>query len=832
MVQSTKYHVICTCRVKLFSKKVSAFEQIDDQFVQRTKRINLEYQIKKDISTWYPNYDLASFNTKYLNCLVTLSREDIKYYKRYIQPGLRKLVEPKDEVKGESLMLTVLDLLFPEVVEGDIQQKKAKAYMARELVVNHQNEIMELISKYKNLNYKNTDTIKDKILATQSPLTIDSSVSNEGKKSPVLNFIKVSEGDIARSKSMGDLSLGPGKIDSDRLLTPPPRFSRLARKLEDIQEHVKNSDQAYDDKMSTPQTRTQVEDSNELSPEEGIKNFINLSMQDNQPSIFVATIFKIYQELWVEVINEFKKNTSHLPLGASSEPRNWHVFAWCLHNIKKLNGPVFQQNDTDEIWLHYQLLLVITSTMADDLSDSVCPSNMGRLISDHILKHFPQSKISDGSLDLFKDMMWVELGIHRCHHAGCYDDVKETVSAKLIAIDEKKSSGDDNSIYANLVNWLEEEDFKVYEIEDDIAKGVVINAFKTAIKDMFSRDDNIDKSVEALTKLVLFSRGAMERYYNRFVEKKLVRSATPSLEQGGGKRSPTGAVARANKKNIDEKKFADFVNQVSETMVSGYGEASSCSGQLREAIGKTDRPNMVRLAGYDTTYAENMMVRVFLTFMKTFGPVESIFSAQANTTLNRVYYHMQMMPRWANDIATARRELFKDGDCSAEQIRHLLMHKTPLNNSQSAILKLFDEHFLVLDGLIKGERPSEHKKTKEPEQPVDFVFLLHKVKDLLSNNQSSGNLTSSIEILHNDICEYIDKEFIGFHERALIRRWVKAYCDLENDISALRDITGGRPRSKSFDGEAEADPRDDELDSIIQSQLIIFATYLFSGGKQ
>ena len=205
------------------------------------------------------------------------------------------------------------------------------------------------------------------------------------------------------------------------------------------------------------------------------------------------------------------------------------------------------------------------------------------------------------------------------------------------------------------------------------------------------------------------------------------------------KRSNTGAIARANKKNIDEKKFADFVAQVSETMVSGYGEASSCSGQLREAIGKTDKLNMVRLAGYDTTYAENMMVRVFLTFMKTFGPVESIFSAQEDTTLNRVYYHMQMMPRWANDIATARRELFKDGDCSAEQIRHLLMDGTPLNNSQSASLKLFDEQFLDLEELVKGERTSEHKEAREPEQvrsPVDFVFLLHKVKDLLSNNQS------------------------------------------------------------------------------------------------
>ena len=95
----------------------------------------------------------------------------------------------------------------------------------------------------------------------------------------------------------------------------------------------------------------------------------------------------------------------------------------------------------------------------------------------------------------------------------------------------KKSLGDDNSIYANLVDWLDEEDFKVYEIEDDIAKGDVINAFKMAIKEQFSDDNKLDKSVEALTKLVLLSRGAMERYYKRFVEKKLARSATPSLEQ-------------------------------------------------------------------------------------------------------------------------------------------------------------------------------------------------------------------------------------------------------------------------------------------------------------
>ena len=174
---------------------------------------------------------------------------------------------------------------------------------------------------------------------------------------------------------MGDPRLDTQSIHPIRLWTPPA--TRLAQKLEDIQEDVKNSYPPSDDEISTLQIPTQVEDLNESSPEEGIKNFANLSMQDNQPSIFVATIFKIYQELWGEVIDEFKKNTTHLPLGASSEPRNWHVFAWCLHNIKKLNGPVFQQNDTDEIWLHYQLLLVITSTMADDLSDSVCPSNMG-----------------------------------------------------------------------------------------------------------------------------------------------------------------------------------------------------------------------------------------------------------------------------------------------------------------------------------------------------------------------------------------------------------------------------------------------------------------------
>ena len=100
--------------------------------MQRTKRINLEYQIKKDISTWYPNCDLASFNTKYLNCLVTLSREDIKYYQGYIQPGLKKLVEPQSEVKGKSLMLTVLDLLFPEVVKTDSEEKQAKARMGSE----------------------------------------------------------------------------------------------------------------------------------------------------------------------------------------------------------------------------------------------------------------------------------------------------------------------------------------------------------------------------------------------------------------------------------------------------------------------------------------------------------------------------------------------------------------------------------------------------------------------------------------------------------------------------------------------------------------------------
>ena len=60
------------------------------------------------------------------------------------------------------------------------------------------------------------------------------------------------------------------------------------------------------------------------------------------------------------------------------------------------------------------------------------------MISDHILKHWPQSQISEGSLDLFKGMMWVELGIHRCHHAGCFDDVRETVRTKLIAINEDK----------------------------------------------------------------------------------------------------------------------------------------------------------------------------------------------------------------------------------------------------------------------------------------------------------------------------------------------------------------------------------------------------------
>ena len=77
-----------------------------------------------------------------------------------------------------------------------------------------------------------------------------------------------------------------------------------------------------------------------------------------------------------------------MPLGASAVPRTGHVFAWCLHNIRKLNGPEWRANEHFNIYLYYQLLLVITSTMADDLSDAACPPVIGELLSRSILKHW------------------------------------------------------------------------------------------------------------------------------------------------------------------------------------------------------------------------------------------------------------------------------------------------------------------------------------------------------------------------------------------------------------------------------------------------------------
>ena len=49
------------------------------------------------------------------------------------------------------------------------------------------------------------------------------------------------------------------------------------------------------------------------------------------------------------------------------------MFLHGVYNIRKLNGPEVALNEHFDKYLYYQPLLVITSTMADDLSDAACP---------------------------------------------------------------------------------------------------------------------------------------------------------------------------------------------------------------------------------------------------------------------------------------------------------------------------------------------------------------------------------------------------------------------------------------------------------------------------
>ena len=91
MVQSTKNHVNCTRRVKLFLKKVQAV-----QF--NRNEAWLKHEIMKDIEQWDPRFDVEVFNEKdYFTILKRLSLNDLEHYRKYIQPGLKKLTQTETD---------------------------------------------------------------------------------------------------------------------------------------------------------------------------------------------------------------------------------------------------------------------------------------------------------------------------------------------------------------------------------------------------------------------------------------------------------------------------------------------------------------------------------------------------------------------------------------------------------------------------------------------------------------------------------------------------------------------------------------------------------------
>ena len=190
---------------------------------------------------------------------------------------------------------------------------------------------------------------------------------------------------------------------------------------------------------------------------------------------------------------------------------------------------------------------------------------------------------------------------------------------------------------------------------------------------------------------------------------------------------------------------------------------------------------------------------------------------------------MRKMPRLSNDIATAYRELLKDDDCSAHQIRQTLRQNKKLNSNQEQQYIIFRGFYHQLLELIRCYDMPRFEQP--PSGQLDFFILLEQIKILLSKNQNNDQ-TSFITNLHDQLCDYIYDELIRPNEKASIRLWHESSQRLNEQLNILSRRRRRPSRDRSMKPLQSETATLEEINNIICSQAIIFATYLFSGGKQ
>ena len=377
-MELSKNNIDQSCDIYIQSKKV-----ISADLDKRLRQLNLKAQILTDVCKWDPTFEIQNYlDQNYLNILINLSRGNLDHYMRYIQPGLKKLAETEEEIKAlgikKSLMQTVLDVI---VSVGDD-------------IIQMQNQILDTCEELRHFNL-NDELIQELQKEILQPYNTD---ARNGTCSPRTTL----------TKSLSSKNL--------------QRASTPAMLAVDIAVDDDISAKTTDDGRTTPPTSsafTSVKRSRNPD-DDPLENFDNPTLGSSESSVkphldekkFVQAIFKLYQNVWRNVITTFKSDVPSLPLGASAVPRSGHVFAWCLHNIRKLNGPEVALNEHFDKYLYYQLLLVITSTMADDLSDAACPPVIGELLSRSILKHWPKKTISQQSINNLKNELTKELINH------------------------------------------------------------------------------------------------------------------------------------------------------------------------------------------------------------------------------------------------------------------------------------------------------------------------------------------------------------------------------------------------------------------------------------
>ena len=218
---------------------------------------------------------------------------------------------------------------------------------------------------------------------------------------------------------------------------------------------------------------------------------------------------------------------------------------------------------------------------------------------------------------------------------------------------------------------FEEETVPVEDNIKDLARKILVQTLKEIEPELPAK---IQKTSTELLKLIQLSKGAMTTYFENFISPKL--SDGSNFRASDGKRSPQGNSKRSDK----SQDFDRLVEEIDKKMVTGYGNASLNSADLRQAISEAVyNPSQVQEVKYiaedGEVFIDNMMVVVFLDVMNHLAPEGSIYAKTAG-----FFDLLKKMPRYANDIATARRELFKDGDYSAEQIRTNITGRNPIED--------------------------------------------------------------------------------------------------------------------------------------------------------